>query len=46
MTVSTLKLLVDIRSWRPEAMPVFVTLRRQGLFCGLDQLVIALSRAR
>jgi hypothetical protein len=44
MTVAALKLLVNIRSWRLAAMPVFVTLRRHGTFC-LDQLVIELGRA-
>jgi hypothetical protein len=45
MTVATLKLLVNIRSWRLQAMPVFVTLERQCPFCLLDQLVIELGRA-
>jgi hypothetical protein len=44
MTVATLKLLVNIRSCRLEAMPVFVTLRRPGPFCALNQLVIELGR--
>jgi len=44
MTVATLELLVNIRSWRLEAIPVFVTLRRPGPFCALDQLVIELAR--
>jgi hypothetical protein len=44
MTVATLKLLVNIRSCRLEAMPVFVTLPRHSPFHTLDQLVIELRR--
>jgi hypothetical protein len=45
MTVATLKLLVNIRSWRLEAMPVFVTLRRPNPFHTLNQLFIEPGRA-